>query len=51
MTATPVFYIQLVYEPHLGTRILLFGPFGQLRAVMKRVFCPLFMGKKIKINN
>ena len=30
------FYIQLVYKPHLRTRILLFRPFGHAaRAVMK----------------
>ena len=27
----PQFYIQLVYKPHFGTWILLFGPVGQLR--------------------
>ena len=33
----PQFYIQLVYKPHFGAWILLFGPFGQLRAVRKKV--------------
>ena len=28
----PQFYIQLVYKPHFGTWIILFGSFGQLRA-------------------
>ena len=32
---TPQFCIQLVYNTHFKTWILLFGPFGQLRAVMK----------------
>ena len=27
----PQFYIQLVYRPHFGAWILLFGPFGKLR--------------------
>ena len=31
------FYIQLVYKPHFGTQILLFGPFGQLRPVWKKL--------------
>ena len=30
------FCIQLFYKPHFGTWILLFGPFGQLRAVRKK---------------
>ena len=33
---TPQFCIQLVYETHFKTWILLVGPFGQLRAVMKK---------------
>ena len=32
----PQFYIQLVYKPHFGTWILLFGPFRQLRTVRKK---------------
>ena len=31
-----LFYIQLVSKLHFGTRILLFGPFGQLRTVRKK---------------
>ena len=31
------FYIQLVNRPQFGTWILLFGPFGQLRAAEKKV--------------
>ena len=31
------FFIQLVYKPHLGTWILLFGLFGQLMAVRKNI--------------
>ena len=56
--AIPQFYIQLVYKPHFGTWILLFGPFGQLRAAKKKKciciflsnfwgwFFQLFVGKK-----
>ena len=43
----PQFYIQLVYKPHFGTRILLFGPFGQLRAVMKKKKIQYFFWLKI----
>ena len=52
----PQFYIQMVYKPHLGARILLFWPFGQLRAVRKKRaflsnfwvwFFQLFVGKTI----
>ena len=32
----PQFYIQLVYRPHFGAWILLFGPFGQLRQQGKK---------------
>ena len=31
------FYIQLVYKPEFRTLICLFGPFGQIRAVRKKV--------------
>ena len=31
------FFIQLVYKPHFGTWIFLFGPFCQLR--VKKMFC------------
>ena len=33
----PQFYIQLVYKQHFGTLIILFGLFGQLRALKKKV--------------
>ena len=33
----PQFYIQLVIKSHFQTLILLFGPFGQLRAVRKKI--------------
>ena len=32
----PQFYIQLIFKPHFGTWILLFGLFRQLRAVRKK---------------
>ena len=40
---TAQFYIQLVYKPHFGTWILLFGPFGQLRAVRKKKWILVFL--------
>ena len=39
----PQFYIQLVYKPQFGTWILLFGPFGQLRAVRKKKWIWVFL--------
>ena len=33
----PQFYIQLAYKPYFGIWFLLFGLFGQLRAVRKKV--------------
>ena len=33
------FYIQLVYKPHFGTWILLFGPFWQLWVEKKSLSC------------
>ena len=38
----PQFCIQLVYQPHFGTRILLFGRFGKLRAKWIWVFLSSF---------
>ena len=46
------FYIHLVYKSQVGTWVLLFGLFGQLRAVMKKnkeYFWPTFDGKKWNI--
>ena len=34
----PQFYIQLAYKPHFWIWFLLFGLFGQLRAVRKKIF-------------
>jgi hypothetical protein len=45
------FYIHLIYKPEIGTWFLLFGLFGQLKAVMKkknRVFLTNFWLKKMK---
>ena len=36
------FYVQLVYRPQCGTQILLFWPFGQLRAVREKSGFELF---------
>ena len=39
----PQFYIQLVYKPQFGTSILLFEPFGQLRAERKKKWIWFFL--------
>ena len=43
LMSQPQFYIQLVYRPQFGTWILLFGPFGQLRAARKKKWIWVFL--------